>query len=187
MKLEIGCGGKARGNVNLDIRRTSVCNLIASAENLPLRDHAFSKIFCSQALEHLENSSLALKEINRVLSDDGVAKIDVPKASFTNGFKALLLRVFFNFPFSLRPKEILWLYSLLKGMKHREPAFFHKHVIKRWLIERYLTVVNEQTSDPILFIFLQYYVNKLLRKMGSKKQLAFARVDVSILFTCKKR
>jgi len=65
MKLEIGCGSRARGDVNLDIRRTSACNLIASAEYLPLKNNVFGLIFCSQVLEHLDNPSLALKEIQK--------------------------------------------------------------------------------------------------------------------------
>ena len=188
MKLDIGCGSRARGDVNLDVRRTSACNLIASAEYLPLKSNVFSLIFCSQVLEHLDSPQTALKEINRVLSDKRTARIDVPNEVCTNNIKWLFLRFILNLPFSLRPREIKWLFCYINAVRNRDCSHFHKHIIDRRLIERYLMIKNEQSFAPIFLATLEGYCNKykLFQKMGIKKQLNFSRINAANLYTCKR-
>ena len=48
------------------------------AYNLPFKDNHFSVIILSEVLEHLQDPKAALKEICRVLSDDGILIISVP-------------------------------------------------------------------------------------------------------------
>lgn len=188
MKLEIGCGNRARGDVNLDVRRTSACNLIASAEYLPLKNNVFSLIFCSQVLEHLDSPQTALKEINRVLSGKGIARIDVPNGVYTNNIYWLFLRFILNLPFFLRPRKIKWLFCYINAVRNRDCSHFHKCFVDRRLIERYLTIINEQSFAPIFLATLERYCNKykLFQKMGIKKQLNLSRVNVANLYMCKR-
>ena len=179
--LDVGCGERARADVNLDVRRTSACNLVASAENLPLRDSSVSLVLCSQVLEHLENPSMALREMKRVLLDGGEVRIDVPIPRFTNKMRWHLLRFFLNLPFTFRPREIEWLFHDI-----RSHPMAHKSIIDKKLIQRYFTVVKEENFAPILLTSLEGYFNKMLQRRGTKKQLNFSRLKAATLFICKK-
>ncbi|GGY82939.1 methyltransferase [Cellvibrio zantedeschiae] len=50
------------------------------ATRLPFADHSFDKIICSEVLEHIENYTSVMQEINRVLKPNGILAISVPRA-----------------------------------------------------------------------------------------------------------
>jgi ubiquinone/menaquinone biosynthesis C-methylase UbiE len=55
------------------------CGFIqAGAQKLPLKSKTFDIVICSEVLEHLPDDSIALKEITRVLKDNGIIIITVP-------------------------------------------------------------------------------------------------------------
>ena len=73
--LDVGCGGGFfedtihRGNINIDILKPKqkISNFIqCDTHNLPFRNNIFKKIFIVDVLEHLENPTKCLKELNRV-------------------------------------------------------------------------------------------------------------------------
>lgn len=180
--LDVGCGERARADINLDVRRTSACNLVASAEKFPLRDGSVSLVLCSQVLEHLENPSMALREMKRVLMDHGEARIDVPMPKFTNKMRWHLLRFFLNLPFTFRPKEMKWLFHDIRS----DPTA-HKSIIDKKLIQRYFTVERKKDFAPILLTSLEGYLNKMLQRRGTKRRLNLSRLKVATLFICKKQ
>ncbi len=45
---------------------------------LPFKDNTFDKIICSEVLEHIPNDNQGIKEIVRVLKDDGLLAVSVP-------------------------------------------------------------------------------------------------------------
>jgi SAM-dependent methyltransferase len=51
--------------------------LSLSAENLPLVDRSADLVICRNALDHMPDPGVALKEISRILNDDGVLFISV--------------------------------------------------------------------------------------------------------------
>jgi len=46
--------------------------------NLPFKDASFDKIICSEVLEHIPNDYQGIKELVRVLKDDGTLAVSVP-------------------------------------------------------------------------------------------------------------
>lgn len=52
------------------------------AENMQLSSNHFDKIVCSSSLEHFKNDQKALKEMNRVLTDEGSIVITVDSLSY---------------------------------------------------------------------------------------------------------
>lgn len=46
--------------------------------NIQFQDKMFDIIMCSNVIEHVQEDKLAMKELYRVLKDDGIAFIDVP-------------------------------------------------------------------------------------------------------------
>lgn len=51
----------------------------ANAYKLPFVDNSFDHIICSEVLEHLEDYSLAIKEIQRILKPGGIFALSVPR------------------------------------------------------------------------------------------------------------
>jgi len=90
--LDVGCGDRPKGTVNLDWARSQSSDFFESerqvdpgratnfvlgdAYHLPFRDNAFETVLCHHTLEHLVNPVLALKELLRATSN--VLEIIVP-------------------------------------------------------------------------------------------------------------
>ena len=77
MILDIGCGEKPEGDINLDINRyvqigphspmvKSKCNIIANALYLPFRDKSIEIIYSSHCIEHTISPCSFIKECERV-------------------------------------------------------------------------------------------------------------------------
>lgn len=65
---------KYQKNYNLDY--------IGDAQELPINDHQFDTVFCSQVLEHIPEPQKAVKEIFRVLKKNGYALISAPHLAY---------------------------------------------------------------------------------------------------------
>jgi len=79
MIIDIGCGGRPKGDVNIDlffkenphtvfkIEPRKIRNfIIADAHQLPIRSNSFDLAICHHVLEHLINPAQALREMKRI-------------------------------------------------------------------------------------------------------------------------
>ena len=77
MILDIGCGEKPEGDINLDISKhvqigptsgivKSKCNIIADALHLPFRDKSIEIVYSSHCIEHVKNPCMFVKECERI-------------------------------------------------------------------------------------------------------------------------
>jgi ubiquinone/menaquinone biosynthesis C-methylase UbiE len=69
--LDVGCGGRPTGNVNVDLfpkpRAKHIENFVkADACHLPFRDKCFCKVQTFHVIEHVKEPFCFLKEIKRV-------------------------------------------------------------------------------------------------------------------------
>ncbi len=65
--------------LKLKKKNINVSLVCASAEHrLPFRDSIFDFILCTEVLEHLKDGVVAIREIRRVLQEDGEILISVP-------------------------------------------------------------------------------------------------------------
>lgn len=95
--IEVGCGqgiilkqvrSKSRFGIDLSISnvkkarrlfKNEILNLIvANVEMIPVDDHSFDRIICSDVIEHVQNPEKLLKEIIRILKQNGKIVITVP-------------------------------------------------------------------------------------------------------------
>jgi len=83
--LDVGCGDRPKGTVNLDCARAQSSDFFESerkvnparatnfvlgdAYHLPFRDNAFETVLCHHTLEHLAEAVSAIKELVRVSSN----------------------------------------------------------------------------------------------------------------------
>jgi len=113
---------------------------VGNAEKLPYSNESFDKIICSSSLEHFENSSDAVKEMWRVLKNDGLLVLTVDS---------------FNYPISNDLKEI-----------HRENAhvihYYSKGDLKNLLKDANFRVINMEylLNSKITNIFFTYGIKK---------------------------
>lgn len=71
LTLDIGCGFKPKGHVNVDInlalKKKSIPNfIIADAQHLPFKDNCFLTAYSSHVIEHLYDPLPAVREWNRI-------------------------------------------------------------------------------------------------------------------------
>jgi 2-polyprenyl-3-methyl-5-hydroxy-6-metoxy-1,4-benzoquinol methylase len=71
----------------LDIRK-------ANAEKIPFEEETFDVVYSSHVLEHVQDTSLSLSEMNRVLKDEGILIIGMPTAAMA--FVSLISQLLFN-------------------------------------------------------------------------------------------
>lgn len=87
MILDVGSGSKgygtviARGDICIDIGfpPTKLTNFIrADAHNLPFQNETFERVYFYDVIEHVDSPIKALKEIYRVLKQNGDVEISTP-------------------------------------------------------------------------------------------------------------
>jgi SAM-dependent methyltransferase len=90
--LDLGAGKlvyknflQEKGNTYISMDATPThpdLNLVGTGEKIPLPDESLDAVFCSQVLEHAENTKGILREVHRVLKGNGCLILSVPHLSF---------------------------------------------------------------------------------------------------------
>ncbi|MGB3019514.1 MAG: class I SAM-dependent methyltransferase, partial [Ignavibacteria bacterium] len=62
----------------------------APGEKIPFEDKFFDKILCSEVVEHVLDPREVLKEMSRVLKDDGILSLSIPNEDVINSTKKFL-------------------------------------------------------------------------------------------------
>lgn len=70
------------------------------AEQLPFPDNSFSKIICSEVIEHVVEPQILLNEIRRVLTPDGIVVFTVPNWNSRGTLYKRIMNGFRPFPFT---------------------------------------------------------------------------------------
>jgi len=65
MKLDVGCGYRPTGDVNVDIN-SPYADMICDAAYLPFKDEAFTEVFSGDVIEHCSDPAKMLEEMLRV-------------------------------------------------------------------------------------------------------------------------
>ena len=78
--LDVGCGDRPAGNVNLDLFYYGKWKnfIIGEAHHLPFKNLVFTKVYSKNCLEHLENPLEFFKEAKRILKKGGVLECIYP-------------------------------------------------------------------------------------------------------------
>ncbi len=106
--LEVGCGA---GHILEKIRHGSLYGIDISdiqikrakerlgekavltkapGESIPYEDKFFDKVLCSEVVEHVLDPREVLKEISRIMKDDGILSLSIPNEDVINSTKRLL-------------------------------------------------------------------------------------------------
>jgi len=183
--LDVGCGERPQGTINIDVRKTKSVNIVASATHLPFRDAVFQLVFCSEVLEHLKNAELALSEISRVMANGGLTEITVPTRLFSSNFIYHLLRFFLNtllcFNVSVMGRDVKWLFRDLRKIKHGDVARAHISVVTAASIGRHLAIARQEPIGGVFLASLEARINEKYRK-----NLKIGKLRTGVMFVCRK-
>lgn len=106
--LEVGCGaghiiekiktGKLYGidisEIQIERAKKKLNDRVelkkAAGENIPYDNKFFDKVLCSEVIEHVLDPREVLKEISRVMKDDGILSLSIPNENLINSTKKFL-------------------------------------------------------------------------------------------------
>lgn len=103
--LDVGCGTGLvtrhlrPGSIGIDVNPRNIAALkrhaphivgrVAEAEHLPFPDHAFSRVLCTEVLEHFRDPSALMREIHRIMAPNGILIVTTPNTAFLWKFRGL--------------------------------------------------------------------------------------------------
>lgn len=131
--------------------------LIANVTKLPFKDGSFSKIICSEVLEHIPDDKTALKELIRVMRKDGAIGISVPHY-LAESVCWKLSKKYYGFPGGhIRKYKTRELLRLVDAAGLSVYAVRHKHALHSfyWMLRCVFGIKKERAPIPALY-------NKLL-------------------------
>jgi len=76
--LDLGAGKKHKAEISLDIDAVFKPDVVADVQFLPLRNNTVNSIVCSHLIEHLKDIDRSMREIKRVLKQDGIVFFFLP-------------------------------------------------------------------------------------------------------------
>jgi SAM-dependent methyltransferase len=127
--------------------------LIANVTKLPFKDGAFSKIICSEVLEHIPEEKSAVDELMRVLNEDGAIGISVPHY-LAESICWKLSGEYYGFPGGhIRKYKTRELLDLVKSAGLSVYAIRHKHAFHSfyWVMRCVFGVKKENAPIPFLY------------------------------------
>ena len=154
LSLDIGCGEEKRGDIGIDLKITSQVDVVADAHYLPFKTGIFDKCYALASLEQVDNPLLVLKEIKRILNENGELEILVPTDSrLRSDYVALIL--------SLHLKHLLHEYNAMKSGEHKWQ--YLKEFLKTLLADLGFQV--NSVNKPAYPFITGRRVGKILKKM----------------------
>lgn len=150
--------------------------IIGSVTNIPLRDNVIDHEFGRDILEHLDNPSDMLKEMNRTLKPSGTVYIRIPVES--NLVRQQFKRIFLDFPFGLITAFKMCVKSERIWKKHK--GMLHLWTITPRYIGHYFKITNLYIHrQPRLWWSYFFHskdfkpLQRIFRKLGFKLTRAF--------------
>jgi ubiquinone/menaquinone biosynthesis C-methylase UbiE len=162
----------------------------ASSEKIPFEDNYFDVVYSSHVLEHVSDELQSLREMKRVLKDDGVLILGMPTA--TMAFISLVSRIVFTTHIRLysfmrnifKISLIQNIYQFIHIPSHSTPrASTIFYDLKHYKISNWSNVVQQEFEIhkiilPALYPFPDY--PQFFKLMKLKK------FSSSVFFICKK-
>jgi len=169
MRLDVGCGEKPTGDVNVDIRvmKPGPSFFIhAYAKNLPFRSAVFDHVYASHVLEHIGIMEIdeVIGEWNRVLKQNGILEIKCPNLRSISVLKA----IFFATEFEKHGLEKIY------GQSEDYPEDLHRsgftpRIVKKLLSDHRFTEIDIKYLGE--YTFLPFFKNRVIRSFYRKIRL----------------
>ena len=78
--VDLGAGGRkiTPDTITIDFIKIGATDIIADIHDVPLQDESVDCVICTGTLEHVDHPEKVVREISRILKENGVVYIDVP-------------------------------------------------------------------------------------------------------------
>lgn len=144
-KLNLGCGAfKKKGFINIDNSPFTEPELVYDLNNLPypFTDGSFSLIEADHVLEHLDDPFAVMKELRRILKNEGRIVVRVPH--FSRGFSHPAHKWGFDvtFPLYFRQDLNLGYCGVSLKLKSMRLQWFTQLYLKKGLIPGYQYMIG---------------------------------------------
>jgi SAM-dependent methyltransferase len=160
------------------------------AEQLPFENNSFEVVFSSHVLEHVNNYQSSLKEMNRVLKENGTIVLGVPTS--TLAWLGLLPQLLFTthirianyiLSFFTKNNEIKFINIFLPG-SHSESNKTVLYDLRHYRIGEWRKKVSSEFSivneiKPAFFCFADFIIFFIIRKK--------IKYSSSVFFICHKK
>ena len=160
----------------LDIakRNSKVNYILADAKNLPFRDNNFDVIIMLATLEHITERENTLKEINRVLKQNGILILTVP-----NTWSYYYIRSLGTF--AIRRLLKIGKIPAWRNVHYKQNYFYWEH-----LLYLHLNIIDSRPILSIPFAEPKLISEKAFNEFEyNKKKLAWCSAEP--IFICTKR
>jgi 2-polyprenyl-3-methyl-5-hydroxy-6-metoxy-1,4-benzoquinol methylase len=138
----------------------------ADAQSFPFMDESFDSVVALEVVEHLDNALLLLREIHRVLKDEGLLVISTPNtAHLRNRFDHLILR---------------------KEIPDRPANPYHKHEYSSKEFERLLNSAGFTTEQKRGQLVPLPFVNKLPPNVCITTGRSLPDLSIHIIYNARK-
>jgi ubiquinone/menaquinone biosynthesis C-methylase UbiE len=126
-KLVTGVDALDTMKINIESKGITFCKADLN-EKLPFEDKSFDVVCASQLIEHISNTDTFVKEIHRVLTDDGYAVISTP--NLANSYNIICLMLGWQPPASHVSDEMPFIGTLplLRNKDKPFPMIQHKRI-----------------------------------------------------------
>ena len=123
------------------------------AMRLPLRDASFDRVVCSEVLEHVGDDKQSMRELVRVLKNDGILAVSVPTYLTESIYWGISKQYYHNPGGHVRKYRANDLVSLLREHNLRIYSIRHKHSLHSiyWLLRCVFGVNNEKALIPSMY------------------------------------
>jgi ubiquinone/menaquinone biosynthesis C-methylase UbiE len=126
----------------------------APGEKIPYEDKFFDKILCSEVIEHVLDPLPLLKEMKRVLKDDGILSLSIPNENLINFTKKALKKT--GLTRILEPKKSGWDLASKDNLDE-----WHLHEFNLQLIKNYcdgIFKLEKISSIPLFLVPFRYVI-----------------------------
>ena len=166
--LGIDISSEAVNNAKSRCKTQDLDFIVGSAENVCVRDKVFDLIISFETIEHLNKYSDYLKEIKRLLKDDGLFIISTPNKKFSipnpyhlhefylEEFRELLLRHFYEVDFLGQDYQTLKK-RIMRSFISLIPRFIRNRLVSKRVrdnfnLKQYVGIVDKGLENCRFFI-----------------------------------
>lgn len=117
-------------------------------ESIPFEDKFFDKILCSEVIEHVLDPVALLKEIRRVLKDDGILSLSIPNENIINTAKKVLRAT--GLIRLVEPKKTKWDLASKDNLNEWHLHEFNMDLIKKYVNGLFIIEKKSSITNPLI-------------------------------------
>jgi ubiquinone/menaquinone biosynthesis C-methylase UbiE len=182
-------GSHGVGRYNKEVKMSSFIQK-AYSEKIPFEDNSFDVVYSSHVLEHVSDEIQSLKEMKRVLKEDGVLILGMPTATmaYISLFSRIIFTTHVRFYIFLRnlyklsfAKNIYQFIHIPSHSTPRASSIFYD--LKHYKISNWKRIVQQEFEIQQIILPALYPYPDFPQFFKLKK---FKRFSSSVFFICKK-